>query len=42
MKVLITESQKKGVILNLIRDKGWEDASSVFVWGFLFLLYLYL
>lgn len=30
MKVLITESQKKGVILNLIRDKGWEDASSVF------------
>lgn len=30
MKVLITENQKKGIILNLIRDRGWEDASSVF------------
>lgn len=30
MKVLITESQKKDVILNLIKDKGWEIASSIF------------
>ena len=30
MKVLITENQKKDVIQNLIKDKGWEVASTIF------------